>query len=189
MLPEHVFFAQPLPEHPLALWLTGLPAAGKTTLARALVDALSARQRPARLIDGDDLRSGPHQDLGFTREDRAEQSRRIATLAIQSLEAGEWPVIATVSPYRSDRAHALHRIGRALEIHVATPLATCIARDSKGVYAAARRGERTQVTGIDDPYEVPDGPDITIAGNEKSIAAEVAKVFAVLTELTHGASS
>ena len=170
-----------LPEQPCAIWLTGLPAAGKSTLAHALVAALAALQRPALLLDGDVLRNGPHRDLGFSREDRAEQCRRIAILAIKGLAAGQWPVIAVISPYRRDRAEALRCIGQAVEIYVATPLAICIARDPKGLYAAAECGERRHVTGIDDPYEEPEQPDLVVDSSTTPTATSVAQVLNLLS--------
>jgi bifunctional enzyme CysN/CysC len=150
----------------MTLWLTGLPAAGKSTLADALAEVLSAEGRVAAIVDGDVLRAQHDCDLGFSRDDRAEQARRATVVALEHVAAGRVAVVALVSPYRSDRARAREAhdalgIGFA-EVHVATPLSECEARDPKGLYRRARCGELTHLTGIDDPYEPPRDPDVRV---------------------------
>lgn len=145
------------------IWLTGLPAAGKTTLGRAIVAALQVRGRAAVLLDGDELRRGPNADLGFSAADRALAAERTAQLALEHAARGTVAVVALVSPYRSDRDGARARLTAAglpfAEVHVDTPLAVCEARDPKGLYERARRGELHGLTGVDDVYERPPAPD------------------------------
>jgi bifunctional enzyme CysN/CysC len=150
------------------LWLTGLPAAGKSTLSVAIERAIVARGLPAYRLDGDELRSQLSGDLGFSREDRGESVRRAATIARWIADAGNIAIVALVSPYRDDRS-AARRLHDAyglpfVEIHVATPLAECERRDPKGLFARARRGEVKGLTGIDDPYEPPDRPELVVRG-------------------------
>ncbi|MGA0831118.1 MAG: adenylyl-sulfate kinase, partial [Nitriliruptoraceae bacterium] len=122
------------------VWLTGLSGAGKTTLAHAVADLLTAADRAAHVVDGDELRAGLSADLGFSLADRAEQVRRAGHVAMLLGDAGVVPLVALVSPVAADRdaVRALHGSGRFLEVHVATPLAVCEARDVKGLYARAR---------------------------------------------------
>lgn len=161
------------------IWLTGLPASGKSTLAAAAEAALVRAGRPALRLDGDNLRHGLCGDLGFAPADRAENVRRTAHAAALLAEAGVVALVALVSPYRADRdrARAIHA-ERGLpffEVWVATPLATCEGRDPKGLYARARAGALAGMTGVDAPYEPPAGPDLTL-GPEASAAPLVALV-------------
>ncbi len=141
------------------VWLTGLPAAGKSTLADHLADALTTRGRRAAVLDGDALRAGPSADLGFGRADRAESVRRAGLAALETARTGAVVVVALVSPFAVDRArvraaHAAAEIA-FVEVWVDTPLAVCERRDPKGLYARARRGQLREMTGVDDPYERP----------------------------------
>jgi adenylyl-sulfate kinase len=146
----------------VVLWFTGLSGAGKTTLARGVEAALWGRGRDVRLLDGDELRRTLSADLGFSRADRDENVRRIAALARREADAGQWVIVAAISPYVAQRLAARRSCQPHffVEIHVATPLTVCEARDPKGLYARARRGELPGFTGIDDPYEppTPDAP-------------------------------
>lgn len=147
------------------VWITGLPAAGKTTLARALHARLAAAGRPAHVLDGDELRTGLCAGLGFSAADRRENVRRAACAARILADAGVVAIAALVSPYRADRAMAREACSphRFLEVFVDTPLAECERRDPKGLYRRARRGELRGMTGIDDPYEAPEGtPPATV---------------------------
>lgn len=165
------------------LWITGLPAAGKTTLGRALARELEAQARPVSLLDGDDLRRGVCADLGFDREGRRENARRTASLAAAGAQAGSIVVVALVSPYAADRraARALHeqRDLPFIEVFLDIPLAECEQRDPKGLFAAARRGEIARFTGVDDPYEAPEGPEVIIRPDEAPDGA-VQRVLAQL---------
>jgi adenylyl-sulfate kinase len=157
------------------VWLTGLPASGKSTVAAAVEARLLAAGRPAYLLDGDNLRHGLNGDLGFSAEDRAENVRRTAEVAALLADAGVVALAALVSPYRADRdaARAVHeRRGLAfLEVWVSTSLAECERRDPKGLYARARAGELTGLTGVDDPYEPPERAELEVAGDEDTAAA------------------
>lgn len=148
------------------VWLTGLPAAGKSTLAVALEAALLADRRAAYRLDGDNLRHGLNADLGFDAASRDENVRRIAEVARLFADAGIVAIAPVVSPYAAGRAAArrLHvEAGlRFVEVHVATPLHVCEVRDPKGLYARARRGELRGMTGVDDPYEPPVQPDLRV---------------------------
>jgi bifunctional enzyme CysN/CysC len=148
------------------VWLTGLPASGKSTLAAAVEARLLATGRAAYMLDGDNLRHGLNGDLGFSPEDRAENVRRTAEVAALIADAGVVALAALVSPYVADRdaaraAHA-HRGLPFLEIHVATSLAECERRDPKGLYARARAGELQGLTGVGAPYEPPESPDLRV---------------------------
>jgi adenylyl-sulfate kinase len=152
------------------VWLTGLPASGKSTVAAAVEARLLAAGRPAYLLDGDNLRHGLNGDLGFSAEDRAENVRRTAEVAALLADAGVVALAALVSPYRADRdaARAVHeRRGLPfLEVWVSTSLEECERRDPKGLYARARAGEIPDFTGIGQPYEEPEAPDLEITMSE-----------------------
>ena len=148
------------------IWITGLPASGKSTLAGGVEVALVARGRPALRLDGDNLRHGLNGDLGFDPADRAENVRRTAHAACLLAEAGVVAVVALVSPYTADRALARrihHDAGLPfVEVFLDTPLAVCERRDPKGLYARARSGQLQGFTGVDDPYEPPKQPELTL---------------------------
>ena len=150
--------------HGLCVWFTGLPAAGKSTLARALAAGFETAGRRVTLLDGDVVRRLLSKGLGFSREDRDANIARIAYVAAEVVRHGGIALVAAVSPYESARAAARERIGagRFVLVHVDTPLATCEARDGKGVYAAGRAGIAHGVTGLDDPYERPATADLVL---------------------------
>ena len=165
------------------IWMTGLPASGKSTVAAAVEAQLLRERRPTYILDGDNLRHGLNGDLGFSAEDRAENVRRTAEVAALMADAGVVVLVALVSPYRADReaARAVHeRHGLPfLEVWVSTPLEECERRDPKRLYARARAGELRGMTGVDDPYEPPESPDLEVqAGGAPPEAAE--RVLAAL---------
>jgi len=146
----------------VTIWLTGLSGSGKSTIASELTTQLAQRGRPCYVLDGDVLRQGLNRDLGFSREDRAENIRRTAEVARLMNEAGVTVIVALISPFRQDRATARSTIGsdRFLEVFVDAPLAVCESRDPKGLYAKARNGQVPEFTGISSPYEPPTEPDL-----------------------------
>ena len=147
-----------------ALWFTGLSGAGKSTLAAIIDQRLHAAGRHSFILDGDNLRHGLCNDLGFAPEDRSENIRRLAEVARLFVDAGLIVLCAAISPYRQDRQHARALIGQArfIEIFVDTELAECERRDPKGLYRKARAGEITGFSGIDAPYEPPDDPALRL---------------------------
>jgi bifunctional enzyme CysN/CysC len=170
--------------HPGAtVWVTGLPASGKSTLAAAVEARLLSAGRPAYLLDGDNLRHGLNGDLGFSAADRTENVRRTAEVAALLADAGVVALAALVSPYVADREAArsvhAHRGLPFLEVHVATTLAECERRDPKGLYARARTGELKGLTGIDAPYEPPESPELRVEPGEPLDAA-VDRLLALL---------
>lgn len=148
------------------LWFTGLSASGKSTFAYTLEHMLVQQGRLAYVLDGDNIRHGLNKNLGFSAEDRAENIRRIGEVAKLFGDAGLITMTSFISPYRADRdtVRALHDAGQLpfIEIHVDTPIETCEQRDPKGLYKKARAGQLKNFTGIDDPYEAPAKPEMTL---------------------------
>ncbi|MEA3126126.1 MAG: adenylylsulfate kinase [Caballeronia sp.] len=167
---------------PATLWLTGLSAAGKTTLAHALADTLAAAGATCQILDGDVVRRELSRDLGFSREDRSENIRRVAERCRQFNEAGTWAIAALISPYRDDRERARRTVGegRFFEVYLATPLTVCEARDPKGLYARARAGPIAHFTGVSDPYEVPSNPELWFDTSRQPLNECVAATMAWL---------
>jgi bifunctional enzyme CysN/CysC len=165
------------------VWMTGLPGSGKSTIAAGVETALLGSGRSVYILDGDNLRHGLNGDLGFSAADRAENVRRTAEVSALLADSGTVVLVALVSPYRADRetARAVHEARGLpfLEVHVATPLEECERRDPKGLYARARAGEITGLTGVDDPYEPPEAPEVVVGAGEP-LEAAVAAVLAAL---------
>lgn len=174
----------------LTVWFTGLPAAGKSTLARAVEDRLRRDGTGAAVLDGDEMRATICRDLGFSLSDRAENLRRIAYVARLMVESGLVVVVATISPMAEHRgiAREIHEGVRFVEVHLDTPLALCVARDPKRLYARALAGELTDFTGIDGPYEPPTQPEAVIDGTT-ALAEQVATVLRLVSETKLSSSS
>ena len=149
-------------QKPCALWFTGLSGAGKSTIANLVEKHLLSLGRHTYLLDGDNVRHGLNRDLGFTDTDRVENIRRVAEVAKLMVDSGLIVMVSFISPFRAERrmARSLFEFGEFLEVHVDTPLAIAEARDVKGLYRKARRGELKNFTGIDSPYEPPEKPEI-----------------------------
>jgi bifunctional enzyme CysN/CysC len=164
------------------VWFTGLSGSGKSTVANAVAERLLASGRPAYLLDGDNVRHGLNADLGFSATDRSENIRRVAHVARLMADAGLVVLVPVISPYRADRdtARGLHETAGLdfVEVFVDTPLDVCEQRDPKGLYAKARAGELAGMTGIDDPYEPPLVPEVTLVPGD--IATQAAAVLAAL---------
>lgn len=155
---------QLLGQKPTTLWLTGLSASGKSTLAFALEQRLTSMGRLAFVLDGDNVRHGLNNNLGFSPGDRTENIRRIAEVAKLMNSAGMIVIAAFISPYARDRSLAREIIGSQnfREVHVSTALTVCESRDPKGLYCKARAGTLPEFTGISSPYEPPGQPDLRI---------------------------
>lgn len=165
---------------PPVIWFTGLPAAGKTTIGTGVVAGLEAAGVPAVLVDGDALRADTSADLGFGRGARLEQARRAAAIALAVRASGRVAVVTTISPYREGRSTARTLVGRDfIEVHVDAPVEVCEARDPKGLYRRARRGELTGFTGVDDPYEPPHAPELRVSTADDDAGRCVERVLAV----------
>jgi adenylyl-sulfate kinase len=173
--------------NPATVWMTGLSGAGKSTLAAVLERTLLQAGRPVLMLDGDVVREGLNRDLGFTDADRDENIRRIAEVARLANEAGLMVLAAVISPRAAHRAAARERIGsvRFVEVHLSTSLATCAARDPKGLYARAKAGGLANFTGIGSAYEVPVQPELRLDTGELSPADAAARVLAVLQARGH----
>jgi adenylylsulfate kinase len=168
------------------LWLTGLSGAGKTTIADAVAQQLRAAGREVEVLDGDELRRGLSAGLGFSREDRDTHVRRVGFVAELLARHGVVALVPVIAPYAATRdevrtQHDIHGTGY-LEVHVATPLAECARRDVKGLYAKAAAGEITAMTGVDDPYEEPDKPDLRLDTTGIDVASATRRVLDLLTE-------
>lgn len=162
----------------MTIWLTGLSASGKSTLANAIEDHLSNLGHLCCVLDGDALRAGLNRDLGYSEDDRKENIRRVAELAKIMNEAGLMVICALISPLISDRKMAKEIIGAGCfkEVYVSTPLAVCEARDPKGLYVKARSGHLPNFTGISASYEAPLSSDLIIDTSKESIDESLNKI-------------
>lgn len=170
----------------VTLWFTGLSASGKSTIAFTLEHALVQLGRMAYVLDGDNIRHGLNKNLGFSAADREENIRRIGEVAKLFGDAGLIVMTSFISPYRKDRdtVRALHAAANLpfVEIYVATPIGTCEVRDPKGLYKKARAGELKNFTGIDDPYEAPEKPELVIDATNTSPQEATLQILAYLKE-------
>jgi bifunctional enzyme CysN/CysC len=167
------------------VWLTGLSGAGKSTIANLVEKKLHALGCHTYLLDGDNVRHGLNKDLGFTEVDRVENIRRVAEVARLMVDAGLIVITAFISPFRAERAMARAMVdeGEFVEVHVDTPLDVAEARDVKGLYKKARRGELRNFTGIDSPYEAPEVPELRVDTTADTAEQVADKVIVRLREL------
>jgi bifunctional enzyme CysN/CysC len=176
-------------QRPKVLWLTGLSASGKSTLANRVERLLHDQGVHTYVLDGDNLRAGLSSDLGFTAEDRKENVRRVAEVAHLMYDAGLVVVVALVSPFRSDRqaARDLFPEGDFLEVWVDTPIDVCAERDPKGLYAKAASGRLANMTGRGQNYEEPESPDLVVHGiGDLDSSAALVVAAALGTDRTDG---
>jgi adenylylsulfate kinase len=168
------------------VWLTGLPSAGKTTIAYELAGRLREEGHLVEVLDGDEIREFISAGLGFSREDRHTNVQRIGFLAELLARNGVKALVPVIAPYADSReaVRKRHQEGGAayIEVHVATPVEVCSVRDVKGLYAKQAAGELTGLTGVDDPYEEPDSPDLRIESQDQTVQESAAAVHALLTE-------
>ncbi|WP_345813851.1 adenylyl-sulfate kinase [Paraburkholderia sp. PREW-6R] len=166
------------------LWMTGLSGAGKSTLANALEQRLAEAGRPCVVLDGDVLRQGLNADLGFSAEDRTENLRRIAHVAALFMQQGFIVVAAVISPEHRHRRAAREIVGEGfIEAFINAPLAVCEARDVKGLYARARRGEIADFTGVSRPFEAPHACDVEIPSDRMPVDEAVDRLLARLAAI------
>ena len=161
------------------VWFTGLSGSGKSTIADRVFRTLADRGVPVERLDGDQVRD-VFPATGFTREERDLHVKRLGWMASRLEAHGVTVVASFISPYREARDWVRARCRRFVEVHVATPLAVCEARDPRGLYARARRGELARFTGVDDPYEPPAKPELTLDTSGLPLDAAVARVLAAL---------
>ena len=169
-----------------AVWMTGLPASGKSTIAELLKGTLVEEYgRYVEVLDGDEIRKGLSRDLGLSKEDREEHARRVSFVAKVLARNGVIAIVSLISPYRRSRAEARELIGsdRFVEVYVKAPLKVCEQRDPKGLYAKARRGEIDNMTGIQAPYEEPLSPDLVVDTSNSVPGESAAELVAGLRRL------
>lgn len=165
------------------VWLTGLPASGKTTIARALEKALRKKGLNVEVLDGDEVRKNLSPDLGFTKEDRETHAKRVAYVAKLLVRNGVAVIVGLISPFRDFREQARNQIGNFVEVWVKCPLEECIRRDPKGLYQKAIKGELNDLTGIQEPYEEPLNPEVTVDTSQESLEESVNKILKKLENL------
>jgi adenylyl-sulfate kinase len=172
-----------LQQKPCCIWLTGLSGAGKSTIANALDALLHTQGKKSFLLDGDNLRHGLNKDLGMSETDRAENIRRVGEVAKLMVDAGIIVVCAFISPYRRDRqmVRSIFGHGDFIEVFVDTPLNVCESRDPKGLYKKARQGILKNFTGISDPYEPPQSPELVIDTSRNSVEDCTTQILKILS--------
>jgi adenylylsulfate kinase len=166
----------------VTVWFTGLSGAGKTTIRMEVEQQLRAQGYKVEVLDGDIVRQNLTKGLGFSKEDRDENIRRIGFVAHLLSRNGVIVLVSAISPYRNIRDEVRHKIGDFVEVYVNAPLEVCEERDVKGLYKKARAGEIKQFTGIDDPYEAPLQAEVECRTNQETLAESAAKVMAVLCD-------
>ncbi len=164
------------PRQGFTVWFTGLSGAGKSTLATALADELARRGRGVEVLDGDTVRTNLSKGLGFSREDRDTNIRRIAFVCHLLSRNGVAAISAAISPYAEARDQARRLIGEFVEVHVHCPLPELVRRDVKGLYARALRGEIPHFTGVSDPYEAPEHPDVVVDSSTETVVASLERI-------------
>jgi len=167
----------------VTIWLTGLSGAGKSTVATGLAARLRADGHPVEVLDGDVIRTNLSKGLGFSKADRDTNIRRIGFVSQLLTRHGVMVIVAAISPYQAVRDEVRAQIGRFVEVWVATPLAECERRDPKGLYARARSGEITGLTGVDDPYEAPSAPELTLDTTAEDPDHSARRVYEILARL------
>jgi bifunctional enzyme CysN/CysC len=174
--------AEMMGQEPAIVWFTGLSGSGKSTIANLIEKRLTAEGKHAYILDGDNVRHGLNKDLGFTDQARVENIRRVAEVARLMADAGLIVIASFISPFRSERQLAREVAGdiKFTEVYVDTPLAVCEARDPKGLYARARRGEIQNFTGVSSPYEAPEHPDVLLSAGSRDPADLAEELYALL---------
>ena len=167
-----------LRRHTIVIWLTGLSSSGKTTLGENLLSRLRTIGHSVEMLDGDVMRRHLCKDLGFSKQDRDENIRRIGFVAELLAKNGIIAVVAVISPYRAAREEIRRRIPTFIEVYVNAPLGVCELRDVKGLYRKMRAGEIRGVSGIDDPYEAPERPEVECRTDRETVEQSVEKILA-----------
>jgi adenylylsulfate kinase len=172
------------------VWLTGLPSAGKTTIARGLAERLRENGQRVQVLDGDEVRAALSAELGFSKEDRDTNVRRVGYVAELLAAHGVTVLVPVIAPYAVSRDAVRQRHAALgvpyLEVHVATPVEMCASRDVKGLYAKQAAGDLRGLTGVDDPYEVPIDPDLRIQTQGQTVEESIQQLRALL--VAHGLS-
>lgn len=171
----------------LVLWLTGLPGSGKTTIAGSLALALEENGQKVEILDGDKVRHNLSKDLGFTKHDREEHTRRVTYVSKLLSKHGVMVIVAFIAPYRAFRLQVRKEIDNYVEIYIKASIEECIRRDPKGLYKRALNGEIKGFTGIDDPYEEPLDPEIIVNTEKESVVSCTDKIMQKLLDI--GATS
>jgi adenylylsulfate kinase len=164
------------------LWFTGLPCSGKSTLAQLVAKELQRRGRGVEVLDGDVVRTHLTKGLGFSKEDRDENIRRIGFVCHLLSKHGVVAIAAAISPYRAIRDEVRATIENFIEVYVNTPLEACIQRDVKGMYKKALAGEMKGFTGVDDPYEAPPNPELVIETDKETPEVSAARILCLLEQ-------
>ena len=165
------------------LWFTGLPCSGKSVLADAVAEELKSKGMNVERLDGDIVRKDLTKDLGYSKEDRDENIRRVSHLSKNLTRSGLIVLATFVSPYKARREKTRQEIGSFVEIYVKCPVEVCKKRDVKGMYKKALAGEIKNFTGVNDPYEEPDNPELVIYSDKETVEESVEKVLKKLEEL------
>lgn len=164
-------------EQGCVVWLTGLPACGKTTIARLLEAELRKRKARVEVLDGDEVRQGLSPKLGFSAEDRNLHNRRVIYMSKLLMRNGVIVIVGLISPYRETREYARSQLTRFIEVYIKASVEECIRRDPKGLYKRALAGEIKQFTGIDDPYEEPLSPEVLIETENETPEESTQKIL------------
>jgi adenylyl-sulfate kinase len=167
----------------VTVWFTGLPCSGKTSIADKVAEVLKATGKKVERLDGDIVRKSLTSDLGFSKEDRNQNIKRVTFVAKLLTRNGVIVLATFISPYRERRFKSRLEIGDFIETYVRCPLETCIERDVKGMYLKAMRGEIENFTGVNDPYEEPDNPELIIDTDKETLDESVERVIDMMKEL------